>query len=107
MLIIEDNDPTGYTSGKAIAAKKELKIEAFTFPRYSPDLNPLDFYVWHEVGQKRLANLKGPPSVKKFKKELRRIALALPEEQVRAAAASMKKRAASVVEAKGGDIARD
>ena len=43
--VIEDNDPTGYKSRKACDAKKELKIVAAHFPRYSPDLNPQE-NVW-------------------------------------------------------------
>ena len=40
--IVEDNDPTGYTSKKAVAAKEDSKIT-------TPDLNPLDFFLWSEV----------------------------------------------------------
>ena len=47
--IVEDNDPTGYTSKKAVAAKEDSKITAVALPRYSPDLNPLDFFLWSEV----------------------------------------------------------
>ena len=47
--VLEDNDPAGYKCRKAVAAKKTLGIEALTFPRYSPDLNPLDFFLWKEV----------------------------------------------------------
>ena len=40
--VLEDNDPVGYKSGKGKRAKKECRINAIEFPRYSPDLNPLD-----------------------------------------------------------------
>ena len=33
----------------ASSMKAELRINPITFPKYSPDLNPLDFYVWSEV----------------------------------------------------------
>ena len=52
--IIEDNDPTGYKSNAAIKAKEELKVTPMVFPLYSPDLNPLDFFLWAEV-QRRMA----------------------------------------------------
>ena len=29
--------------------KAELGIQPVTFPKYSPDLNPMDFYVWSEA----------------------------------------------------------
>ena len=47
--VLEDNDPTGYKSNKAIDEKKKLHIEAVTFPTYSPDLNPLDYSIWEAV----------------------------------------------------------
>ncbi|CAE8648788.1 unnamed protein product [Polarella glacialis] len=47
--VIEDNDPSGYKCKVAVAAKKELGIKAVQFPRYSPDLNPLDYSLWDEA----------------------------------------------------------
>ena len=47
--VLEDNDPTGYKSKKAVDEKRKLSIKAVQFPRYSPDLNPLDFFLWNEV----------------------------------------------------------
>lgn len=47
--VIEDNGPVGYKSRKALAAKEECKITTVDLPRYSPDLNPLDFYVWSDA----------------------------------------------------------
>ena len=44
-VVLDDNDPTGYKSNKALEAKRKLGIQATRFPKYSPDLNPLDFYV--------------------------------------------------------------
>ena len=42
--VLEDNDPGGYLSGKAIAAKKEMpKYAKFHIPKRSPDLNVLDY----------------------------------------------------------------
>lgn len=105
--VLEDNDPTGYKSNKAKAAKDRLGIEAVAFPRHSPDLNPLDFHVWHAVEQKALRSLRGPTTVKAYKDKLRRIALALPEADVRKAVLAMRSRARAVFAAKGGDIPRD
>ena len=57
--VLEDNDPAGYKCRKAVAAKAELGIEAKTFPRYSPDLNPLDYFLWHEVEERMAKNCPG------------------------------------------------
>jgi hypothetical protein len=54
--VLEDNDPTGFKSGKAKAAKKALHIEAVPFPRFSPDLNPLDFCIWAEIERRMAKN---------------------------------------------------
>ena len=48
-LICEDNDPTGYKSSAGMKAKKECKIKTIKWPRYSPDLMPLDFSLWENV----------------------------------------------------------
>ena len=40
-IMVEDNDPVGYKSGKAVSAKGALNISAIQFPKYSPDLNPM------------------------------------------------------------------
>ena len=52
-LVVEDNDPTGYKSSKGRAAKKTLGIKTVKWPRYSPDLMPLDFSLWQDV-QRRM-----------------------------------------------------
>ena len=41
--ILEDNDPAGYICGKAVSEKKMLRVRAIPWPKYSPDLRPLDF----------------------------------------------------------------
>ena len=48
-LILEDNDPVGYKSAVAIDKKKELGIKAVTFPTYSPDLSPCDYFLWRNI----------------------------------------------------------
>ena len=107
-MILEDNDPTGYKCGKATAAKKELHIEPVRFPKYSPDLNPLDFYVWSEIERRVLAKpVARVESAKKYKARLRRVALSLPKEAITKALAAVRKRAAAVVAAKGGYVKYD
>ena len=55
-LIAEDNDPTGYKSRKAIAAKQSLGIKTVSWPRYSPDLMPLDFSLWNDINRRMRKN---------------------------------------------------
>ena len=91
-----------------MAAKRSLKIKTVAWPRYSPDLMPLDFCLWNDIN-KRMdeTSPKGYESVKAFKARLRRTALRTPMKTVRAAIEAMKSRAQRIWEAKGKDIARD
>lgn len=106
--LIEDNDPTGYKSRKGLAAKRDIKAVAWEYPRHSPDLNPLDFFVWAEV-DKKMAKSPAPrnESLEGYKRRLRRAAMTIPKARIAAAVRSMKSRAQAVWDAKGGDIARD
>jgi hypothetical protein len=106
--ILEDNDGTGYKSKKAKATKEKLKIEPIRFPRYSPDLNPLDFSIWNEV-MRRMTLREAPANESKeaYKKRLRLTALRLPKDYIRKVVLSIKSRAKAVADNKGGDIPRD
>ena len=107
-LIAEDNDPTGYKCGKAKTEKRRLGIRTMDWPRYSPDLMPLDFTLWEDIEDRMETTApKGRESVATFKKRLRRVALGTPTATVQKAVATMRKRAAMIWEAKGKDIARD
>ena len=105
--ILEDNDPTGYKSKKALAAKKDLLIQPIEYPRYSPDLNPLDYFLWSEVERRMALQTSKRETVVAYKARLRRTALGLPQAMIRQAILKMKSKAAEVVEASGGDIASD
>ena len=106
--IIEDNDPTGYKSNLAIATKAELKIVPEDWPRYSPDLNPLDFFIWNEV-EVRMSKTRAPTSetLEHYKARLRRCAMAIPARVIKKAVASIRDRAAAIAKENGGDIPRD
>lgn len=106
--ILEDNDPSGYKSNKAVAAKTELKINPIEFPAYSPDLNPCDYFLWDEV-QRRMEEQKprGRESVDAFKIRLRRTAMSIPPSIILKGVAGMKTRSQQVFEADGHDIKRD
>ena len=106
--VVEDNDPSGYKSNKAIAAKQALCIEAVQFPRYSPDLNPLDFFLWEDI-RKRLEESapRGKETKGAFQARLRSVAMATSPVLIRKALRNVKKRAAAVFHASGADIALD
>ena len=107
-LVLEDNDPTGYKSKKACEAKSEIGIKTISLPRYSPDLNPLDFWLWSEVQRRMMKhNVKGRETAQAYKTRLRRTAMNLPEAAVRKAVASMKPRIQAVFDAQGGNITMD
>ena len=106
-IIIEDNDPTGYKSSAAKREKKKLRIVTPEWPAYSPDLNPLDFSLWKAVQDRMDRNEPAAETVDAYKRRLRRTALALPESVVTKAVKDIRVRAQMVVEAVGGDIAKD
>ena len=106
--ILEDNDPTGYKSSKALEMKRSLKIKTVDLPRYSPDLNPCDYFLWAEV-QKRMS--EGEPdhaeSAAKYKARLRKVAMGIPASVIRHGVQAMKRRCQAVFDAQGGNIACD
>ena len=107
-LILEDNDPSGYKSRKAVDMKQALNIHCVQWPKYSPDLHPLDFSLWSEIERRVLRNKPtGGESVTAYRKRLRMTALRLPKTIVTAAVASMRARIKQVILAKGLDGKRD
>ena len=107
-LIAEDNDPTGFKSGAGIAAKQEAGIHTIPWPRYSLDLNPLDFSLWVNIEKRMHASaLNGRESIEDYKIRLRRTALSTPTAAVRKMVEAMRKRARLIWEAKGGDVSED
>ena len=106
--LLEDNDPRGHKSAKARKMKAALNIKPMAFPRYSPDLMPLDYSIWEAVQtQMKKAKKTGNESVKQFKKRLRTTALRLPRTVVCKALANLKKRDVEVCNVTGGRIKFD
>ena len=106
--IVEDNDPTGYKSRRAVAAKMELGIKPIDYPKYSPDLNPLDYFVWSEVDRRMgLAKVTRVETKAQYMARLRRTALSIPKATMAKAVAQMKRRASDIADAKGGNIKID
>ena len=107
-VIVEDNDPTGYKSSLAVAAKRELGFKVFELPRYSPDLNPMDFFLWNNIEQRMALNAPtGRESVDQYKKRLRKVAMSTSRFLIRKTLATMKQRINAVYEARGNHIKID
>ena len=90
------------------ALRKALKMTVVAFPKYSPDLNPLDYFVWAEVN--RRMGSQSPPANESqiaYKSRLRKTAMGIPASTIRAAVGKMKAKAAEVVKSKGGRIPSD
>ena len=106
--MLEDNDPTGYKSGKALAAKAALGIVAVPMPAYSPDMNPLDFSLWVEIENRMISKApKRVESVDQYKKRMRLTALRLPRSIVSKAVRAIPKRLRALIDAKGFNIKID
>ena len=106
--ILEDNDPVGYKSKKALQAKKDVRITSIDFPKYSPDLNPLDFFLWHEVDRRmQLARVTKRETEDAYKRRLRETAMKIPAAVIRKAMVNIKVRARQLIQAKGRNIPRD
>ena len=75
---------------------------------YSPDLNPLDFFLWDEIERRMVANaLAEMETVDAYKKRLRLTALRPPHRLVAKSVSAMPARMLAVVEAKGHGIKKD
>ena len=105
--ILEDNDPSGFKSGKGEEAKRVAKIDVFKIPRHSPDLNVCDYALWKEVTKRMRAQEEKWPQSKretraKYVERLRKTAVNLPKEFIEASIGDMQRRCARLYAAKGG-----
>lgn len=106
--ILEDNDPAGFKSSAAKAAKAAIGIETIDLPAYSPDLQPLDFSLWTAVERRATAEVgQNTVTALEYRRILRKVALGLPPAVVVAAVASMRRRCEQMFEANGGNIRDD
>lgn len=108
-VVLEDNDPSGYKSRKALTAKADSGIITDDLPRRSPDLNVLDYALWHEINvrmrkQEAAFGHRKKESKKAYLKRLRKTALSLPSATVKEAVRGMRRRVEDLVKAKGGLI---
>jgi len=105
--VMEDNDPAGYKSKAALAAKSTVGIKTLRLPPRSPDLNVLDYSLWHAINvamrkQEARMRVDRRESVKAFKQRLRQVALSLPKKTVTKAVQDMRRRVQLVRRARGG-----
>ena len=96
-VVMEDNDPAGYQSGKGLAAKDAVGIRSLHLPRRSPDLNVLDYSLWHAIDVRmRAQEAEMRPTKKESKgeylKRLRCCAMTLPKSVVEPAVMDMRRR---------------
>ena len=107
-LVLEDNDPAGYKSKLAVAAKKAVGIKTLSLPPYSPDLNPLDYSIWDNIQRRMLQkHIDGYETRKAYVKRLRLTALRTPAKVIADAMKDMKPRIKAVVEKKGDALPKD
>lgn len=108
-LVLEDNDPSGYKSRRAVEAKAAEKLSVLELPCRSPDLNPLDYGFWSEVNrrmrlQERRFSAARRETEAQYVARLRRTATRLPKTYLTSLVQSMKRRCIALRDARGQDI---
>ena len=98
--------PSGYKSSKGSVAKLEAPIRADSLPRRSPDLNVLDYSLWHTINlrmrrQEKSFTANFTESAEELKARLKRAAMRLPAATVSKAMGDMHGRVRMVLKEKG------
>ena len=108
-LVMEDNGPTGYKSSVALRAKESLGINTMDLPRYSPDLNPHDFFLWDHIEKRMAVNApkNARETVDAYKKRLRQTAMSTPRNFLARVVSNIKKRANAIYHSNGENIKID
>ena len=79
---------------------------AMDFPKRSPDLNPLDYRIWHEVNRRMRETekkwTKKTETREQYLARLRKTAKAIPAAFVNSAVGDLARRCKLVIKAKGG-----
>ena len=104
--VMEDNDPTGFKSSKARAAKRDTGIVTDDLPPRSPDLNVLDYSLWHTINMKMRRQEASFPddlteTAEEYKARLRKTAMGLPATQVSRAVGDMVRRCNALWDRRG------
>jgi hypothetical protein len=108
-VVCEDNDPSGFRSTLGIESKSSHNIRELRLPPRSPDLQPLDFGIWHAINAKlRASEKRFAPSYKEtrqhFLARLRRSAKSLSKEFVQRTIKDLARRCRLIFEAGGHHI---
>ena len=97
--VVEDNDPSGYSSRIAIRTKNDLRIRVLKLPQRSPELQPLDFSVWDYVenamarnNDRLLRTGKGAEQPNQYLARLRKTFLRLPHQYLKNTIDDVQKR---------------
>ena len=77
-------------------------IKKDDWPPNSPDINPLDFYVWGIMLDRYEKQLPKPQNIAELKTVLQNIWASLPQDQINKSILSVKKRLSACVGANGG-----
>jgi len=72
------------------------------WPPNSPDINPLDFYVWGVMLDRYQKYQPKPQDIAELKTVLQKIWESLPEDQIKKSIPSVKKRLSACVRVEGG-----
>jgi hypothetical protein len=105
-VVLEDNDPC-FKSRAAMNAKAVAGIITDDLPPRSPDMNVLDYSLWHLINMEMRKQEQGfranfKETAEAFKARLRKTALGLPAAKVTKAVKDMKIRMQKAIEQEGG-----
>lgn len=105
-VVMEDNDPAGYKSSKALKAKAEVGIVTTNLPPRSPDLNVLDYSLWHTINlrmgaQEESWHVDKQETAEEYMARLRRAALGVLEAEVSRAVGAMAGRCRALWDRRG------
>ena len=109
--VMEDNDPSGSKSRKAIDCKAASRLTVLPLPRRSPDLNPLDYAIWAAINKRMRKQESSWPALKRetrkqFLCRLRRTAMSLPSTFIDNVLGNLEVRCQKLIKAKGGHFAK-
>lgn len=95
-VLVEDNDPAGYSSRAGVLAKQRNGLVAIKLPPHTPECQPLDYsifsYINRQVALSNLRCLDVKESPKQYRERLRRIILRTPLQIIRNAISDLPKR---------------
>ena len=105
--VLEDNDPSGYQSKRALATKASKNIIHFKIPKRSPDLNVMDYFIWSEVERRMREMERTWPDARRetrpqYIRRLRGAAKSIPANVIDKAIGDLARRAELLYLAKGG-----